>query len=194
MGKYLSTMVMVILYSIIMMALPTVKSVAEDPEAVEAWFDNLKYKKEKTTKLHFYFHDTITGQNITATKVAQATFTDKSPSRFGEVYVMNDPLTVGPDINSEQLGRAQGIFVSSDFDEVSFLMTLNYVFTSGPYNGSTLSILGRNPIFHTYREMSIVGGSGIFRLARGIATAKTYWVNATAFNAIVEYHVVVLHY
>uniref|UniRef100_A0A3Q7JCR0 Dirigent protein n=1 Tax=Solanum lycopersicum TaxID=4081 RepID=A0A3Q7JCR0_SOLLC len=44
------------------------------------------------------------------------------------------------------------------------------------YNGSTLSILGRNA-FKKYREMPIVG---IFRLAQGIANAKTYWCNRTS--------------
>ncbi|PHT84087.1 Dirigent protein 22 [Capsicum annuum] len=73
-------------------------------------------------------------------------------------------------------------------------MTLNLVFTKGKYNGSTLSILGYNQIFHEYREMPIIGGSGVFRLAQGIATAKTYWADNATQNAIVEYHVVVLHY
>ncbi|XP_047313513.1 dirigent protein 1-like [Impatiens glandulifera] len=186
-------MVLLVIFSIIMKSLPAAKSVAEDPESVETWFNNLDTKKEKVTKLHFFFHDTVGGPNLTMVKVAQApTFSDKSPTNFGYVNVMDDPLTAGPDINSELLGRAQGIYVSSDLNEVKFLMTLNYVFTSGPFNGSTLSILGCNPIMHTYREMPIVGGSGVFRLARGIATAKTYSIQG--LTAIVEYHVVVLHY
>jgi len=40
--------------------------------------------------------------------------------------------------------------------------------------------------------MPIVGGSGVFRLAQGIATAKTYWFNLTSGDDVVEYNVMVL--
>ncbi|XP_057500437.1 dirigent protein 22-like [Actinidia eriantha] len=171
-----------------------VQGIDEGPKAVEQWFKNLSQKKEKITKLHFYFHDTISGKNPTAIQVAQANTTSQSPTSFGATFVMDDPLTVGPEPNSTIIGRSQGIYASAGMEELGFLMNLNYVFTCAEYNGSTLSILGRNPIFHTYREMSIVGGSGVFRLARGIATAKTYWFNTTSLNAIVEYNVIVIHY
>ncbi|KAI3826335.1 hypothetical protein L1987_00382 [Smallanthus sonchifolius] len=61
-------------------------------------------------------------------------------------------------------------------------------------NGSTLSILGANSIFSKVREMPIVGGSGLFRFARGYAFAKTYSFNTTSGDAVVEYDVYVLHY
>ncbi|QHO44622.1 hypothetical protein S83_018944 [Arachis hypogaea] len=64
----------------------------------------------------------------------------------------------------------------------------------GKYNGSTVSLLGRNAVFSGVREMSIVGGSGVFRFARGYAQAKTVWLNTTSGDAIVEYNVYVLHY
>ncbi|KAI8027293.1 Dirigent protein 19 [Camellia lanceoleosa] len=62
------------------------------------------------------------------------------------------------------------------------------------YNVSTLALLGRDPVFDQYREMSIVGGTGFFRLARGIATASTYSFNTTSNNAVLEFHVIVIHY
>jgi len=52
---------------------------------------------------------------------------------------------------------AQGIYASASQSELSFLMALNFVFTEGKYNGSTLSILGRNNVFSGIREMPIVG-------------------------------------
>ncbi|TKY49658.1 Dirigent protein 21 [Spatholobus suberectus] len=48
-------------------------------------------------------------------------------------------------------------------------------------------------LLKTVREMPIVGGSGIFRYARGFALAKTYVFNANSGVAIVEYNVSVLH-
>ncbi|GFP89024.1 dirigent protein 23 [Phtheirospermum japonicum] len=152
-------------------------SVAQEPEAVQEWFNNLPNAKEKLTKIHFYFHDIVSGKNPSAIPI-----------------MMDDALTIGPEPDSKVIGRAQGIYGSASFEEIGLLMTLNYVFTDGEYNGSTLSVLGHNPVLHKYREMPIVGGSGIFRLARGVATARTFSLNVTTGDAVVEYNVFVLHY
>ncbi|KAI3446234.1 hypothetical protein Pfo_002899 [Paulownia fortunei] len=168
--------------------------IRQGPEAVQEWFKNLPSAKEKVTKLHFYFHDTVSGKNPSAITVAQSNFTLISPTGFGLVRMMDDALTIGPEPDSKIIGRAQGIYGSASLEEVGLLMTLNFVFTDGKYNGSTLSVLGHNPVFHKYREMPIVGGSGVFRLARGIATAQTVWFNITSGDAVVEYNVMVLHY
>ncbi|KAI4310643.1 hypothetical protein MLD38_035606 [Melastoma candidum] len=151
-------------------------------------------KTEKLTQLHFYFHDTISGPNITSIKVAEAPTTSSSETFFGSVYMADDPLTEGPDICSKLLGRAEGTFMSASQEEVAFLMVFNYVFLEGEFNGSTLSVLGRNAIFHGVREMPVIGGTGVFRFARGYAQARTYSVNLTSGNAVVEYNVYVFHY
>ncbi|PHT35308.1 hypothetical protein CQW23_27108 [Capsicum baccatum] len=166
----------------------------QSPKGVEKWFMELPHEKVKLTKLHFYFHDTVTAKNPSAIQIAQANITFQSPTLFGLLRMMDNPMTIKPDPNSKIIGRAQGIYGSASFEDLGLLMTLNLVFTKGKYNGSTLSILGHNQIFHEYREMPIIGGSGVFRLAQGIATAKTYWADNATQNAIVEYHVVVLHY
>ncbi|KAI4369152.1 hypothetical protein MLD38_017635 [Melastoma candidum] len=151
-------------------------------------------KTEKLTHIRFYFHDTITGANITSIMVAEAPTTNSSKTSFGLVNVADDPLTEGPSISSKLVGRAQGIFASASQEEVALLMAFNYVFLEGEYNGSTLSVYGRNPIFNEVREMTVIGGTGVFRFARGYAQARTYSVNATSQNAIVKYDVYVLHY
>ncbi|XP_020213398.1 dirigent protein 7 [Cajanus cajan] len=66
--------------------------------------------------------------------------------------------------------------------------------TEGKYNGSTLSMLGRNTVFSAVREMPIVGGSGAFRFARGYAEAKTHTLDLKTRDAVVEYNVYVFHY
>ncbi|KAI3738542.1 hypothetical protein L2E82_28577 [Cichorium intybus] len=102
---------------------------------------------------------------------------------------MDDPLTMEPKPGSKVVGRAQGIYASADLKELGFLMVLNYYFTEGKYNGSSLSILGRNAVFMSMREMSVVGGTGLFRFARGYAQAKTYSFDLKTGNAVVEYNV-----
>ncbi|GKV25890.1 hypothetical protein SLEP1_g35270 [Rubroshorea leprosula] len=108
--------------------------------------------------------------------------------------ITDDPLTVTPDINSTLVGRAQGLYASSSQEETSLMMVMTFSFLEGKYNGSTVSMLGQNPPFNKVREMPIVGGSGLFRFARGFAQAKTNTFNLTTGDACVEYNVYVLHY
>lgn len=68
---------------------------------------------------------------------------------------------------------------------------MNLVFTNGEYNGSVITVLGRNTPMHATREMSVVGGTGQFRLARGYAIAKTHTLDFTTGDAHVEYDVYV---
>ncbi|KAI4300658.1 hypothetical protein L6164_034009 [Bauhinia variegata] len=155
---------------------------------------SLGLRKEKLSHLHFYFHDIVSGPKPTAVKVAEALMTNTSHTGFGVVVMADDPLTAGPSRTSKLLGKAQGIYASAAQDELGLLMVMNYVFTEGKYNGSTLSLLGQNKAFNAVREMPIVGGSGLFRFARGYAQAKTHSLDYKTGNAVVEYNVYVFHY
>jgi hypothetical protein len=42
--------------------------------------------------------------------------------------------------------------------------------------------------------MPVIGGSGLFRFARGYAQANTYSFDPKSFVAVVEYNVYVFHY
>nr|GEX96681.1 dirigent protein 22-like [Tanacetum cinerariifolium] len=156
--------------------------------------ESLGLKKEKLTHLHFYLHDTVSGDNPTAVPVARAPTTNTSQTLFGLTLVVDDPLTMGPEITSKLVGRAQGMYASASQNDFALSMALNFVFSEGKYNGSTFSLLARNPVLSNPREMSIVGGSGLFRFARGYVLAKTYFLDATTGDAIVEYDAYVLHY
>ncbi|KAL6138213.1 hypothetical protein ACLB2K_063496 [Fragaria x ananassa] len=151
-------------------------------------------KKEKLSHLHFYFHDIVSGRSPTAIRVAEAPTTQNSSTAFGAVMMIDDPLTAGPELGSKLVGKAQGIYASASQTELGFLMVLNFAFMEDKYNGSYLSVLGRNTVFSAVREMPIVGGSGLFRFARGYARAKTHKVDFNTGDAVVEYNVYVLHY
>ncbi|KAL5722438.1 hypothetical protein ACHQM5_005961 [Ranunculus cassubicifolius] len=148
--------------------------------------DTFTKMEEKVVNLHFYFHDIISGNKPTAQKIV-----GPASGGFGTTMVVDDPLTVGQEATSKVIGAAQGVYTSASQNDISLLMILNYGFTDGKYNGSSLSVLGSNPVMHTVREMPIVGGTGLFRFARGYARAKTVWFNAQR-DAIVEYNVTVL--
>lgn len=153
-----------------------------------------RHTAEKTSQLHFYFHDKVTGKNVTVVQVASAPSTNSSPTQFGRVSVIDDLLTQEPEPTSKLLGRAQGLYVSAGQEEAHLLMALTFVFEGAQYNGSTLAMVGKNAFLEQVREMPIVGGSGFFRLARGYALARTHSFDLKTGNAIVEYNVTVLHY
>lgn len=148
---------------------------------------------EKQSHFRFYWHDIVSGPNPTAVQVAQAPGTMTSSSFFGAVVMIDDPLTTGPNVNSKLVGRAQGFYASAGLQKVELLMAMNFVLTDGKYNGSTIAILGHNEVFSAVREMPIVGGSGLFRFARGYVQARTQSLEKTG-DAVVEYNVFVNHY
>ncbi|XP_010547332.1 PREDICTED: dirigent protein 22-like [Tarenaya hassleriana] len=145
---------------------------------------------EKTTRLHFYFHDIVEGKSPTALQIIRPH--NKSINGFGQTFVADDPLTEGPELTSKLVGRAQGLYSMASQHEPSLLMMMNFAFLEGIYNGSVLSILARNTIFNI-REMPVVGGTGVFRFARGYALAKTVKMDRSG-NAVVEYNVTVVHF
>lgn len=189
MGNYLT--LSLILYLIGQQTLLVFSSMAESPQEVENWFQGLKTAELKVTKLHFYFHDL---REHTSVEVASANVTASSPTLFGYSAIMDDPLTEGPEFSSKPVGRVQGLYASASFKEFSLLCAMTLVFTDEKYNGSTLSILGSNPTMHQHREMPVVGGTGVFRMAQGIAMLTYIFFDVPGGNATVEYNVIVQHY
>ncbi|GLJ04905.1 hypothetical protein SUGI_0006050 [Cryptomeria japonica] len=154
----------------------------------------LKGRKEKVSNLEFYFHDRVSGKSVTAVEVASAPSTKTSATSFGSLFVMDDPITEGPEPTSKLVGRAQGLYASAGQEEVHLLMAVTYVFQGGEFNGSTIAMVGNNAVFSEVREMAIVGGSGKFRLARGFCLAHTHSFDIKSRNAVVHYNVTVHHH
>jgi len=159
----------------------------------------LGFKQEKLTHIHFFLHDIVTGPKPTVVISAESPLNgkSKSPLPFGSIVVLEDPLTVGPDLKSTQIGKAQGFYLTVSQEavlELELVMGMTFAFTEGKFNGSTLSVLGRNTIGAPIREMPIIGGTGEFRFARGFIQAKTHSVDLHLGDAHVEYNVYVFHY
>ncbi|XP_062172075.1 dirigent protein 22-like [Alnus glutinosa] len=152
----------------------------------------LGLKKEKLSHFRFYWHDTISGRNPSAVMVVPPV--SNTSTGFGLVNMIDNPLTLGPKLSSKLVGRAQGFYASASQQELGLLMVMNFAFIEGKYNGSTISVLGRNAVFSALREMPVIGGSGLFRFARGYVQASTHTFDIKTKDAIVEYNVYVLHY
>ncbi|KAL6545946.1 hypothetical protein OROGR_009820 [Orobanche gracilis] len=160
-----------------------------------SWLKNInQFGNERVSELRFYVQDVLGGENSTVYEVSRASITPSSPTSFGQVRVLDDLLTTKPDINSEKIGRVQGLITSSDLETSALAMNVNFVFTSGEYNGSTISILGRNQIMNQKRELPVVGGTGKFRYARGYATASTYSYDDETSYGVLEYTLHVTYY
>ncbi|KAJ9153360.1 hypothetical protein P3X46_026808 [Hevea brasiliensis] len=152
-----------------------------------------RLKKEKLTHFRFYWHDIYSGPNPTVVPIVNSTIKN-SVSGFGFISMMDDPLTLEPQQSSKLVGRAQGLYGAASQEEVGLLMVMNFVFLEGKYNGSTITILGRNKALEKVREMPVISGTGLFRFARGYVEASTHSYNQTSGDAVVEYNAYVLHY
>ncbi|KAG9136324.1 hypothetical protein Leryth_003890 [Lithospermum erythrorhizon] len=152
----------------------------------------LGLKKEKLSHFKLYWHDVVSGPSPTSIMVVKPP--SNSSSGFGLINMIDNPLTMGPELSSEVVGRAQGIYASASQKDIGLLMVMNFAFTKGKYNGSTISILGRNSVFDKVREMTVIGGSGVLRFARGYAQATTNKFDLNTGDATVEYNVYVMHY
>ncbi|XP_020196130.1 dirigent protein 21-like [Aegilops tauschii subsp. strangulata] len=144
------------------------------------------------TKFKVYFHDVLAGKSPTAIRIAQAASTNSSSTFFGAVVAIDDPLTTGPAVtgsakSKDEVGRAQGSYTFADQATFGLLMNMNFVFTAGDYKGSSLTIYGRNEVLSAVREMSIIGGTGKFRMARGYVEASTVDSGAKSGETVVEY-------
>lgn len=136
--------------------------------------------------LHFYMQEKVTDPNATSIVVAKGPVAlPGTPYRFGDITVVDNALTKGPDPTSALIGRAQGLFTVMKSDP-SVSWVFNIVFTYGEYNSSTVAILGRDAITQPSRELTVVGGSGIFRMAQGYLLIKTYSVDIAGGDAVLE--------
>ncbi|BFG33430.1 dirigent protein 22-like [Prunus yedoensis var. nudiflora] len=153
----------------------------------------LGLQREKLTHIRLYWHDIVGGPHPTAIDVVSPP-SKSSPTNFGLVRMFDNALTQGPELSSELVARAQGFYASAAQKELSLLMAQNFAFVQGEFNGSTITLLGRNSVFNKVRELPVIGGSGVFRFARGYAEARTHTFDLTTGDATVEYNIYVLHY
>lgn len=172
-----------------------IMSIQEAQGQDTSWAKRDDSGKEVVTNLQFYFHDTLSGNNPSAIPVVKPARTNTTSfTGFGSLTMVDDPLTTGPESTSKEVGRARGLYGSAGQNDFGLIMVMSYVFTDGIYDGSSFSLLSINPATNPVREMAIVGGTGLFRLARGYAIAQTYWLNPATGDAIVGYNVTISTY
>nr|ACN40439.1 unknown [Picea sitchensis] len=146
--------------------------------------DGFVWKKPKYPKPHWkkvlYFHDILyngkNAKNATSTIVAApqganlTSLTDDN--HFGDLAVFDDPITLDNNMHSPPVGRAQGFYLYDMKNTFSAWLGFTFVLNSTDHRG-TITFAGADPILTKYRDISVVGGTGDFLMARGIATIST---------------------
>ncbi|XP_051142819.1 dirigent protein 22-like [Andrographis paniculata] len=149
----------------------------------------INHRKTTLTKLQVYIQAYFAGaaENQTVFQVTEAEISPASPASFGQVLVIDNPLTAAPDPLSESLGSYQGMNGFSDLRQTAANMNMNMIFPGEKYGGSTITIFGRQPIDEEVRVLTVVAGTGVFRFAEGIALASTVSVDNVTKVGIYTY-------
>ncbi|CAL1361801.1 unnamed protein product [Linum trigynum] len=115
------------------------------------------------------------------------------------VTLNDDKLTLGPDPdnNSTSVGKARGLYhFPSNTTSFVYEMIYSFAFTYGDYNGSSLSLMGSvfPPPSGAASELSVAGGTGVFRFARGYAVLNYVSFDPLRRMVVNELDVYVSHY
>lgn len=90
---------------------------------------------------------------------------------FGTITVIDDFLTSQPELGSQTIGKAQGVYVASSADGTRQMMVFTALFEGGEY-GDSLNFYGLYKIGSTMSHLSVTGGTGKFKNARGFAEVR----------------------
>ncbi|XP_021727295.1 disease resistance response protein 206-like [Chenopodium quinoa] len=131
-------------------------------------------------RMVYYFHDVVyngkNAKNATSAIVAAPAWGNRTifagQNRFGDVVVFDDPITLTNDFHSTPVGRAQGFYLYDKKDVFTSWFGFSFVFNSTEHKGS-LNFAGANPSTNKARDISVIGGTGDFFMARGVATLVT---------------------
>ncbi|KAL2328370.1 hypothetical protein Fmac_021797 [Flemingia macrophylla] len=139
------------------------------------------------TTMVMYMQDIAIGPNATVAIVTGIKGKDWSYNTFGTIFVVDDPVMLSPSPNSQVVGRAQGILTASDHEGKNVNAVLSIVFTTNSqYSGSTLEIQGVSRQRESYKELSVVSGTGKFRFARGYVSLQTVSYDAVTTQSIIR--------
>ncbi|CAI0414815.1 unnamed protein product [Linum tenue] len=127
-------------------------------------------------RLVLYFHDILFHGgaepfNATSATVANATKLGNS-TNFGKLIVFDDPMTKDAHLLSTPVARAQGFYFYDMKSAFNAWFAYTLVFNSTEHQG-TINVMGADTISSPTRDLSVVGGTGDFFMARGIATFRT---------------------
>ncbi|KAF8014483.1 hypothetical protein BT93_H0327 [Corymbia citriodora subsp. variegata] len=131
-------------------------------------------KENPCKRFVLYYHDILfNGSDVAnATSATIANETKLGNFKFGKLVVFDDPMTRDNHLHSPAVARAQGFYFYDMKSDYNSWFAYTLVFNSTEHKG-TLNIMGADIMAAQTRDFSIVGGTGDFFMARGIATIET---------------------
>ncbi|XP_021278484.1 disease resistance response protein 206-like [Herrania umbratica] len=128
----------------------------------------------------FYFHDIIyngkNAKNATSAIVGAPQWANRTllaaQNHFGDLVVFDDPITLDNNLHSTPVGRAQGFYFYDKKEIFTAWLGFSFVFNSTEHTGS-INFAGADPLMNKTRDISVIGGTGDFFMARGVATLMT---------------------
>uniref|UniRef100_A0ACD5TBJ0 Uncharacterized protein n=1 Tax=Avena sativa TaxID=4498 RepID=A0ACD5TBJ0_AVESA len=95
----------------------------------------------------------------------------RQPNAFGDIYANDWTMYDGHGSDAKLVARAQGVHTGCDMNQAdSWLVCLNIEFVDERFKGSSLKVVGN---YKTNKgQWAIVGGTGEFAFAQGVATFK----------------------
>lgn len=91
---------------------------------------------------------------------------------FGTITVIDDILTLSPELGSQSIGKAQGVYVASSADGTAQMMAFTAMIEGGEY-GDSLNFYGVYKIGSSLSKLSVTGGTGKFMNACGYAEVRS---------------------
>ncbi|KAJ0105866.1 hypothetical protein Patl1_17604 [Pistacia atlantica] len=134
-----------------------------------------KYPKP-CKQIVLYYHDILFGRtrnilsNSTSYRITNAT--NLGNYQFGSLIIFDDPITKDENLRSPPVAAAQGMYVYDMRTDYSTFFAFSLIFNSTEHKG-TINIMGSDPLGAPTRDLSVVGGTGDFFMARGIVTFTT---------------------
>nr|ACU19308.1 unknown [Glycine max]ADX66343.1 pathogenesis-related protein [Glycine max] len=151
------------------------------------------HHKKTLSHFRFYWHEVFSGENPTSVRIIPSLPKYNATTTFGSVGIFDTPLTVGPEVYSKVVGKAEGLFASTSQTQFDLLLIYNFALTQGKYNGSTITFTGRSPLSEKVRELPIVGGSGVFKFATGYVESRTLSFDPQTRNNTVQFDVYIYY-
>ncbi|PKI38211.1 hypothetical protein CRG98_041397 [Punica granatum] len=91
---------------------------------------------------------------------------------FGTITVIDDILTSSPQLGSQPIGKAQGVYLASSADGTTQMMAFTAMMEGAEY-GDTLNFYGTFKIGSAMSRLSVTGGTGRFKNSCGFAEVRS---------------------
>lgn len=135
---------------------------------------NSSKTKIRPRSLEFYMYIAVQNTSFLNnpapfTSTLSAAPVQNQSNAFGEIHTFDNPLTTEASLNSLHVGHVQGWYGDVGQQNLTLFLVQTFTFVTAKYNG-TLSLLGVDVASDKVKHAPIVGGTGDFAFARGVAT------------------------